>query len=692
MEQTEMTKAKTVEDIARDEGPIEVLPDTNEETKSAPAVPQNEEELVDLVNNLGLDWGKIADVLAAANPENIKASKDSKVGKVVLGGGEDEVIVSNIVGKKALRRVQLRTIKDLANKVMATYGPMESNTAIITGTNKETMVTKYSKDGHTVLKKNTYVDPIEMSIQAEAENITGRVEREVGDGTSSAIEMAALIFEQLCGIEESAKYRPYALMRSFQRVVDRIKEEIKSSGRELTLDDIYDISMISTNGNEDIAGKMKKIYKDYGKDVYIDVRPNTIPEDQVKVYDGMTIEVGYSDVAYVNGNDGNCTIRNANVYYFIDPIDTREMISLFEKIIYENIMTPMQEQGDPIPTVIVSPIMSKDMSALMEQVVSMLYQYNNAGAITQKPPLLVITNLGVYEEYFNDIARLCGCKPIAKYNDPDIQQKDIEKGIAPTLDNVVEFYGKCEEIQAGVAKTKFIGPDLIYKKDEEGHIISDENGDPMHSETYKIVLSSLEGELVNAQNNKSDANTIGNLKRRINSLKANMIDFLVGGMSVSDRDAKRDLVEDCVLSCRSAAKNGVGFAANFEGWMASMIVWKQIHDTNETAEFENDRQRADSKCDELMAFIINTAYKTLQQKLYSTYETDSAKVEAIIDDNFKFGNPLNLATELHDGKVITSIDTDCVILDSIAKIITLMFTANQAYLPSPVGNKYLKEN
>lgn len=668
--------------------------DKCEDTRKQPVLPNNEEELVTLVNDLGLDWAKIADVLSKANPNNIKADKNSEIGKVVLGGRDDEAIVSNIVGKKALRRVQLRTIKDLANKVMATYGPMESNTAIITGNSKETMITKYSKDGHTVLKKNTYVDPIEMSIQAEAENITGRVEKEVGDGTSSAIEMAALIFEQLCNIEETAPYRPYALMRSFQRVVDQIKEEIKSSAREITYDDIYDIAMISTNGNEDIAGKMKKIYETYGKDVYIDVRPNTIPEDQVKVYDGMTIDVGYSDVAYVNGADGTCTIRDARVYYFIDPIDTREMVSLFEKIVIENIVTPMQEQGEPIPTVIVSPVMTRDMSSLMEQVVTMLYKYNETGMINQKPPLLVITKLGVFEEYFNDIARLCGCKPIAKYNDPDIQKSDIEKGLAPTLDNIVEFYGKCEEVVAGVSKTKFIGPDLIYKKDENGAITYDNDGNVIHSETYRIILSSLEGELANAQNNKSDANTIGNLKRRINSLKSNMIDFLVGGMSVSDRDAKRDLVEDCVLSCRSAARNGVGFAANFEGYMASMIVWEKLKNKNASNnEMDVDtKQYAQDKCDELMALIINSAYNTLQEKLYLTYESDLDAVKAIIDDNYKYGNPLNLATGLHDGKVLTSIDTDCVILDSIAKIITLMFTANQAYLPSPVGNRYLKEN
>ena len=398
------------------------------------------------------------------------------------------------------------------------------------------------------------------------------------------------------------------------------------------------------------------------------------------------MDVGYSDVAYVNGADGYATIRDARVYYFLDPIDTREMISLFEKIIIENIMEPMQNDMDMIPTVIVSPIMSRDMSSLMEQVITMMYKYNEAGLISQKPPLLVITNLGVYSDYFNDISRLCGCKPICKYNDEKIYEADVKSGRAPTLDNVVTFYGQCDEVSAGVDKTKFIGPHLIYKRDENDNLIKDENGDPVYSETYNIVLSSLEGELVNAQNSKADVNTIANLKRRINSLKANMIDFLVGGMSISDRDAKRDLVEDCVLSCRSAAKNGVGFAANFEGYMAAMITWKRLKDLREQGGIEVDT------CDEMMALIIASAYKKMQEKLYSTYETDPEKVEQIITDGVeKYGNPFNLATELYDGKVITSIDTDAVILDSISKIIVPMFTANQAMLPSPVGNKYLND-
>ncbi len=33
-----------------------------------------------------------------------------------------------------------------------------------------------------------------------------------------------------------------------------------------------------------------------------------------------------------------------------------------------------------------------------------------------------------------------------------------------------------------------------------------------------------------------------------------MVDYLIGGVSYTDRDALKDAVEDAVLSCRSAAK------------------------------------------------------------------------------------------------------------------------------------------
>ena len=42
-----------------------------------------------------------------------------------------------------------------------------------------------------------------------------------------------------------------------------------------------------------------------------------------------------------------------------------------------------------------------------------------------------------------------------------------------------------------------------------------------------------------------------------------MIDFLVGGITIADRNNLKASVEDAVLNCRSAAKYGVGYGANF---------------------------------------------------------------------------------------------------------------------------------
>lgn len=616
-----------------------------------------------------------------------------------------EGVFSNVVDKTTLRKEQAKAINYLADVVMHTFGPMESNTMMIlsaasAGINNpgpETTVKKYSKDGHTVLSKVRFVDPIHTAIQSELLDITSYAEREVGDGTTSAMEIARFIFNNLCKIEDEAKYQPYEIIRSFSRVVSSIKEYIYKDGREIEKGDIYDICMISTNGNEEIAKSIADVYEKYGYDAYIDVVPGRDKEDQIKEYNGMTVNVPYADVAYVNGGDGAATLTESRVYYFIDPIDNRELCSLFEKIIMDNILEPFtrMQQGDMdaeyIPTTIIAPVISRDMSALMEQVVQIMYSYDNQKASSQKPPLLIITNLGPYQDQIYDICRLCGCKGITKYIDDEAKKADQDAGRTPTLENVsTDFYGTCGFIEAGATKTKFINPKFMYEYDKDGNARQDEEGNFITSNKFKEILRTLEGELINAQNSSADANVLGNLKRRINSLKGNMIDYIVGGISQQDRDSKRDLIEDSVLSCRSAAKSGIGFAANYEGLLGSNAVYKSIENANKAKIKNGDALTTEEELDEIMAGIIYLAYYEVQRELYGTYTSNAEEVDNIIIAGLeKYGNPFNLRTKKYDGKVITSIDTDPTILDAISQIILLMFTANQALLPSAVGNKYL---
>ena len=585
---------------------------------------------------------------------------------------------NNIVKKETLRRVQYSTLDDIAKSLQHTFGPMGSNTVILTGQDAATLVANYSKDGRKCLEHIFYNNPIELSIQTQLKDIATHVDKEVGDGTTSATLMSSAVFKQLCASEVSGDYKystPYSMNRDFQKAVEEIQKKIKSHGREFTLEDVYNIAFVSTNGNVEVAENLRDIYEQYGLDVYIETKISNNEYHQVKVYDGLTLDEGYSDAAYINTMDGKASIRNAKIYAFADPIDTVEMVSFFEAIIFKNIIQPVNNPDeydyDPVPTVIIAPKISRDMSEMIGNLVNMLYGFDAHNQKTQKPPILIVTNLlgGNMDKYY-DVARLCGCKPIQKYIDLKLQEQAIAKGEAPTPETLDNFAGYCELVEADLNMTKFIGPAQMYQKEDDGSEKLDENGEPIMTPTFANLIEYLKAELQNAIDINADDATKYSIRQRLQSLQSNLVEYEVGGISISDRDAVKDLVEDAVKSCRSASRNGVGYAANFEGLRASLEV------------LSDDEQPENIRA---MAKIIAKAYVDVARILYSTAEGDT---DEIIRKGLDTGIPMNLRNNEYDEKVITSINTDICILDAISKIVTLMISCEQCYVQVPALNRY----
>ena len=84
-----------------------------------------------------------------------------------------------------------------------------------------------------------------------------------------------------------------------------------------------------------------------------------------------------------------------------------------------------------------------------------------------------------------------------------------------------------------------------------------------------------------------------------------------------------------------------------------------------------------------MIKIINEAYANMIRSLYRTVFNDEV-IDTIIDNIYlEGGKPYNINTKKYDGLVLTSIESEPVILDTISKIITIMYTANQAILQAP---------
>ena len=573
---------------------------------------------------------------------------------------------TNVVSSEKLRMIQNRTLKETADFLSKTFGPMGSNTKIIKGTNYEDINSIYSKDGLKVLKSIINSGPIEASIVEELISVTRAVEKEVGDGTTSTVILSSLIFDKLSKLEKKWNIPPYQLMRKFQSVVDKIKDLIKGDGRECTLDDIYNISMVSTNGNDEVSANIKKIYEDYGMDVELSVGISNTTNSLVKVYDGLTITEGMADPAFINNRQNNTSeIHDARIYHFVDPIDTMEQIQLFDAIIKHNIYERLHNQEAPIPTVITCPKLSNDMSATIKSLISTLYQYD--GAESAKPPVLIISNVVASDEIImDDIANLCGCKSIRKYIDKKIYDADVEAGEAPTPDNVFDFFGKAELVISDSKKTKFINP---------AHMTINEDGEVKEDPIYTSMINFLTTEIENAKDTDS-AGSIGLLKKRLSALKANMVDYLVGGVTVAERDAIKDLVEDAVKNCKSATLYGVGSAANFEGLSNSLKVIDDFKDGT----IEKD-----------IALAIFKSYYDISVILYGTVEYDKDKLNEYVLSSIEKGYPFDISSGTvctENNNILCSIMLDINILDTISKIITMMSTCNQCLLQASHLNVY----
>lgn len=607
---------------------------------------------------------------AFAGPKNEEVVDDNKkcsVGDIIKG--ITVLCHDNVVSEDKLKKVQQQTMNVLKDYLAKTYGPMGSYTAIISGTGKDTIKAEYSKDGLKVLKNIVFDSPIEFSIQSEVREICQYVESKVGDGTTSAVILSALIYNELLNIMEKYNLPARRIVKTFKEVVDVCKKLIENCRRDITLEDIYDISLVSTNGNEEVSKAIQTIYKNYGFNVNIDVSISNDQNTKVKEYDGLVINEGFSDPAYINNLEtGTADIHNALVYSFADPVDTPEMISFLEKIIMDNIFVKANNDEPMVPTVIIAPMISRDGASLLNKLVNQMYEFDRNSISNQKPPILIITNIsGVDEEIALDIARLCDCKYIRKYINPEIQAKDQEAGLAPTLDTVHDFAGKCELVSADDNKTKFINP---------VGIVENEN-------IYNSLVNYLKSEIKTAENRNEDKLAIGRLKKRLRSLEANIVEFFVGGISISDRDSLRDLVEDAVKNCASAAEFGVGRAANFEGLNA---IYSIIFNNASKNIIEDEIAKA-----------IFKAYYQAAHILYSTILTHEEANDAIVQSLVN-GAPFDVSelfemtgyiTDVKAGtNILSSIRTDIEILDAISKIITMMVTSNQCLLQTTQLNRY----
>lgn len=625
----------------------------------------------------------------------------------------DIEVVTNVVKEYQLRKAQLRALKIFAEAVMPTYGPMGGYTAYSMqvagkgGDAKGQIYSNYTKDGFTVLKHVDVDKPIESLVKDEIRDICTQVIKSIGDGTTSATILSYLIFKGLLGMQQKGiPKRP--VIKAFRNLMKEASERIEKNGREATIDDIYNIALTSLNGNEDMADIIKQVYEQAGMDVFVDVGISNSTDTITRTYDGMVYDTGFLSPAFINSENHTCELQNVDVFVFESPIDTPAMMNYFDMIVKTNIEKPMVEyqqamqQGKqfkgqlPKATLIICPHISRDANSYLDQLINQF----SAVPIQNRPPLCVVAGIRNDNDFLLDIMSMTGARFIKKYIDNDTFKLDKSRGLVPTPVTIGKFAGHCEKAIIDTRSTRLIQPKEMYERDQDGNLTQN------FSEFFKNYVSQLKDQLDKYMETREELVKIGNLKRRINILQNTMVDLLIGGIGVSDRDSLKDSVEDAVLNCRSAAKEGVGYGANYEGFRVFNDIAielnnkaKELEEKFDAAEGDEAKQAVqveqyDVLINKAVANIILTAYTQLVSLIYIPYFDGNEKkalhyaLYSLKAEDESKRVPYNIVTGAFDGKVLTSIQTEPSMLYAISKIITLLFDTNQFVLPDPRFNIY----
>ena len=332
---------------------------------------------------------------------------------------------------------------------------------------------------------------------------------------------------------------------------------------------------------------------------------------------------------------------------------------------------PIREGFSLSDVVIICPFISRDANAYLDRLIT---------AFTQSTPenrfhLCIVSDMNDDPSKLIDIMKLTGAKFIKKYIDPAQYEADKKTGFAPTSKNIKTFFGTAEKVIVDSVSTRIINPAKM--RDEKGKL----------TQFFTNYVAELKDILSKKEETRADIVEIVKLRRRINNILGNMVDLYIGGIGTSDKRSLFDFVEDAVLNCRSAAAEGVGYGASFEALKEMLKYYESIVSEDDSVYM---------RCKKLMMGVIMNSYLFIIELLYRDYyDTDEETVQNILEsistEENQVRGPFNIITEEYDGKVLTSIKTEIAILESLSKIITIIFDTNQYLVPTPQFNVYTED-
>lgn len=362
----------------------------------------------------------------------------------------------------------IKGINKTVDAVRSTFGPNGSTVFI-----KDRNRLINTKDGVTVARFINLEDPFENIGAMLVKEVAEKSNSEVGDGTTSS---CILIQSLVNKIQESlVQYDKKYLLNQLNEIEKYLLEYLSKNKIDIDIENIRDVALIASNGDEEIADLLYSIFKNKGKNV--DIRLEKIDEKglSVEYSNGYTINRGYASPLFINNpSHEECYLREPDVIVYPKEVNSiRDIAEILEQ--YANPKSPVVFMCNYMNPQTIADISNNNMNNLLECLVVQTPINNNEDDMQD---LLSVIDAEKEDDYFiGSVDAVCARCQYTTFIKDNMNTKDRVQELNKRLqDKSISKYDKEKvksriyQLQGGSATIRIGANSNVEQKEIEDRV------------------------------------------------------------------------------------------------------------------------------------------------------------------------------------------------------------------------------
>ena len=198
------------------------------------------------------------------------------------------------------REKLFKGISKIANAVKSTLGP-SGQTVLIESPNHTHGIT-VTKDGVTVAKSVSLLDPTENLAVQMMKEAADRTASSAGDGTTTAIVLTEAIVKAGSSLI-TKKDNKTQVLRDLVKETNKVVDNLKNKSKKVSNKRLRDVATISANNDKNLGDIISEVYKKVGLNGLVTVDRSQTPDTHYESTNGLKIDRGYDSSLFINKDE-----------------------------------------------------------------------------------------------------------------------------------------------------------------------------------------------------------------------------------------------------------------------------------------------------------------------------------------------------------------------------------------------------